>query len=105
MCRVAFSEEVSGISFCSILMILGTHLGSVSELWGHPELKQFEKIRDCAHRGGQEGGLEAPRMDFGGLFGSFFDLIEQLLTRHGVRRTWKEQGRSAVAMKQRRTKN
>ena len=73
--------------------------------WGHPELNKFEKNRDCAHRGGQEGALEAPRMDFGAHFGSLFDIIQQLLTRHGVRRTWKEQGRSAIAMKQRRTKN
>ena len=43
-------------------------------------------------------------MDFGAHFGSLFDIIQQLLTRHGVRRTWKEQGRSAIAMKQRRTK-
>jgi len=43
-------------------------------------------------------------MDFGAHFGSLFDIIQQLLTRHGVRRTWKEQGRSAIAMKQRITK-
>ena len=48
--------------------------------------------------------MEAPRMDFGVDFGSLFDIIQQLLTGHGVRRTWKEQGRSAIDMKQRRTK-
>ena len=67
-------------------------------------MNKFEKIGDCAHRGGQEGALEAPRMDFGAHFGSLFDIIQQFLTRHGVRKTWKEQGRSAIAMKQRRTK-
>ena len=67
-------------------------------------MNKFEKNRDCAHRGGQEGALEAPRMDFGAHFGSLFDIIQQLLTRHGVRRAWKEQGRSAIDMKQRRTK-
>ena len=41
-------------------------------------------------------------MDFGVHFGSLFDIIQQLLTRHGVRRTLKEQGRSAIAMKHRR---
>ena len=83
-----------------------THLGSVSfgDTWGHPELNKFEKIGNRAQRGGQEGALEAPRMDFGGHFGSLFDIIQQLLTRHGVRRTWKEQGRSTIAMKQGRTK-
>ena len=48
-------------------------------------MNKFEKIGDCAHRGGQEGALEAPRMDFGAHFGSLFDIIHQLLTRHGVR--------------------
>ena len=67
-------------------------------------MNKFEKIGDCAHRGGQEGALEAPRMDFGVHFGSLFDIIQQLLTGHGVRRTWKEQGRSAIDMKQRRKK-
>ena len=43
-------------------------------------------------------------MDFGAHFGSLFDIIQELLTRHGVRRAWKEQARSAIAMKQRRTK-
>ena len=68
-------------------------------------MNKFEKIGDCAHRGGQEGALVAPRMDFGTQFGSPFDVIQQLLTRHGVtvRRIWKEQGRSAIAMKQGRT--
>ena len=42
-------------------------------------------------------------MDFGAHFGSLFDIIQQILTRHGVRRTWKEQGGSAIAMKQRVT--
>ena len=67
-------------------------------------MNKFERIGDCAHRGGQEGALEAPRMDFGAHFGSLFVIIQELLTRHGVRRTWKEQGRSAIDMKQRRTK-
>ena len=67
-------------------------------------MNKFEKVAGCAHRGGQEGALEAPRMDFGAHFGSLFDIIQQLLTRHGVTRTWKEQGRSTIAMKQRRTK-
>ena len=67
-------------------------------------MNKFEKIGDCAHRGGQEGALEAPRMDIGAHFGWLFDIIQQLLTRHGVRRTWKKKGRSAIAMKQRRTK-
>ena len=66
-------------------------------------MNKFEKIGNCAHRGGQEDALEAPRVDFGGHFDSLFDIIQQLLTRHGVRRTWKEQGRSTIAMKQRRT--
>ena len=48
--------------------------------------------------------MEAPRVDFGGRFGWLFDTIQQLSTRHGVRRTWKEQGRSAIAVEQRRTK-
>ena len=34
----------------------------------------------------------------------FLDVIQQLLTRNGVRRTWKEQGRSTIATKQGRTK-
>ena len=67
-------------------------------------MNKFEKIGNCAHRGGQEGVLEAPRVDFGAHFGVLFDIIQQLLTRHGVRRTWKEQVRSTIAMKQRRTK-
>ena len=67
-------------------------------------MNKFEKIGNCAHRVGQEGALEAPRVDFGAHFGSLFDIIQQLLTRHGVRRTWKEQGRSTIAMKRRRTK-
>ena len=67
-------------------------------------MNKFEKIGDCAHRGGLEGALEAPRMEFGAHSGSLFDIIQQLLTRHGVRRTWKEQGRSAMTMEQRRTK-
>ena len=67
-------------------------------------MNKFEKIGDCAHRDGQEGALEAPGADLGGHFGSLFEVIQKLLTRHGVRRTWKEQGRSAITMKQRRTK-
>ena len=43
-------------------------------------------------------------MDFGAHFGSLFDIIQQLLTRHGVRRIWKGQGRSTIAMKQGKTK-
>ena len=39
-------------------------------------------------------------MDFGVHFASLFETIQQLLTRHGVRRTWKEQRRSAIDMKQ-----
>ena len=70
----------------------------------HPESNAFEKIRNCAPRRDQKGAQEAPRMDFGAHFGSLFDIIQQLLTRHGVRRTWKEQGRSAITMKQRRRK-
>ena len=35
---------------------------------------------------------------------NFLNLIRQLLTRNGVRRTWKEQGRSTIAMKQGRTR-
>ena len=35
-------------------------------------MNKFEKIGDCAHRGGQEGALEAPRMDFGAHFGWLF---------------------------------
>ena len=69
-----------------------------------PRVEEIRKNGDCAHRGGQEGAAEAPGADFGAHFGSLFDIIQQLLTRHGVRRTWKEQGRSAIAMKQRRTK-
>ena len=67
-------------------------------------MNKFEKIGNCAHRGGQKGVLDAPRVDFGAHFESLFDTIQELLTRHGVRRTWKEQGRSAIAIKQRRTK-
>ena len=82
----------------------GISLGILGALWGHPELNKFGKIGNCAHRGVQEGVLEAPRVDFGAHFGSLFDIIQQLLTRHCVRRTWKEQERSIIAMKQRRTK-
>ena len=32
-------------------------------------------LSDCVHRGGQEGALEASRIDFGGHFGSLFDII------------------------------
>ena len=67
-------------------------------------MKKFEKVGHCAHRVGQEGALEAPKVEFGAHFGSLFDIIQQLLTRHGLRETWKEQGRSTIAMKQRRTK-
>ena len=70
----------------------------------HPKSNKFETIRNCVSRRDQKGALEAPRMDFGAHFAPLFDIIQQLLTRHGVRRTWKEQGRSAIAMKQRRTK-
>ena len=70
----------------------------------HSKSNTYEQIGDSAHRGGQEGALEAPWMDFGAHFGSLFDIIQQLLTRRGVRRTWKEQGRSTIAMKQGRTK-
>ena len=70
----------------------------------HPKPNKFEKIGNCVPRRDQKGAQEAPRMDFGAHFGSLFDIIQQLLTRHGVRRTWKEQGRSAIAMKQRSTK-
>ena len=76
-------------------------LGTPGDTQNRTNLKKLE----IARGGGQEGALEAPRMDFGAHFGSLFDIIQQLSTRHGVRRTWKEQGRSAVAMKQRRTKN
>ena len=44
MRRGAFSEEVSGVSFWSILLILGNHLGSVWELWGHRVTPRIEQI-------------------------------------------------------------
>ena len=68
VCRIAFSEQVSGGSFCLILLILGpiwAQFESFGDTWGHPELKKFEKISNCAHRGGQEDALEAPSVDFG----------------------------------------
>ena len=40
-------------------------------------MNKFGKNENCAHRVGQEGVLEAPRVDFEVHFASFFDMIQQ----------------------------
>ena len=42
-------------------------------------MDELAKIRNCAHRGGQEGAKEAPRADFGVHFGLRFKHVSAAL--------------------------
>ena len=98
-CAHRGDQRVSRRLAGSILnVILGDFLDVIQQFGIINGLREREQGRTRKDQGNERGRARK------NILHNFSNLIRQLLTRNGVRRTWKEQGRSTIAMKQGRTR-